>query len=84
MEEHHRTTELEVMLNVRVSGAYHLNGQLVQRVVIAASHLDWPPRLTALHLSLNAYLLGLLAKGFLFGLILQLQQESLLLECLDG
>ena len=79
-KELNRSAEFEAVLNIRIGLAHHLDSQLVQRVVIAASHLDWPPCIAAFHLPFYPDLFGLLTEGLLFSIILQLQQEALLLE----
>ena len=77
-------SELEVMLDVGVGRAYDFNGQLVQRIVVAAAEADGPPGITAMDPPLDTQLLGELAESLLFIVVLQLQQELLLLEYLYG
>ena len=83
-EERHWPAELKDMLHVGVGSTYHLHRQLVQRVIVAALETQGPPRLPAFHLPAYADALGLLPVGSLLGLVLQLQQQSLLLKCLNG
>ena len=80
-EKGHGPPELEVVFYlVVVTLPEHLHHQLVQRVIVAPAHLQRIPCITALHLPLQTHLLGLLAKGLLLSLILQLEQQSLLLK----
>ena len=79
-EKDHRFTKLEVMLDLIVLAlTEHLDYQLVQRVIVALTHAEGPPGITALHLPLQAHFLGLLAESLFLGLILQLEQKPLLL-----
>ena len=73
-----------VVLFLAAAGALQLHSQLVQRVVITLADLDGPPGITSVYHSLDAYLLGMLAKGLLLRLVFQLQQQALLLQLLDG
>ena len=61
--------------------AMHLDHELVKRVIVALPHFHGPPGITTLNLPLQPHLLGLFAVGFLLGLILHLEQQTLLLEC---
>ena len=79
MEEHHRLAKLECMFDVLVGCTENLHHQLVERIIVALSHLQGPPRIAALHFPQNPHFFGLLAKRFLLGLILQLEQQPLLL-----
>ena len=82
-EEDHRTPELEVVLYlVVVPLTVNLYHQLVQRVVIALSHLQRIPGITALHLPLQPHLLGLFVKGLLLSGILHLEKQPLLRQFL--
>ena len=83
-EKHYGAAELEVVLDVGVCGAYDFHRQLVQRVIVATAEADGPPGITPPDLPFDAHLFGELAEGLLFIVVLQLQQESLLLEYLYG
>ena len=70
------------MVDVGISGTEYLNDPLVERIVESFSHTQREPGIATLHLALHTPLLGLFAEGFLLGIILQLEQGSLLQECL--
>ena len=72
------------MLYVAVRRSGDLYRQLVQRIIVALRDLHGPLCITALYLSRYPHLFGLLTEGLLLRLILQLQQQPLLLEGLDG
>ena len=73
-KEHHRPPELKVMLYIRIYRSADFHCQLIERIIIAPHETQGPPRVTAFHLPPYANMLCLLSVGFLFTLILQLQQ----------
>ena len=81
-EEHHGLAKLEVVLDVGVGGARHLQGHLVERIVGAAAHGEGKPRVATLHLAPHSHRLRLLAIGFLLRCVFHLEQRALLLQCL--
>ena len=72
------------MFYLLIVGAKHFNAQLVQRIIETTSHADWPPGIATLHQALHPSLFSLFAVGFLLSLILQLEQQPLLVECLNS
>ena len=80
VEKHHLSAKLEVVFHIGVGGAKHLHHQLVERVVVGAANAKRQPAVATLHFAPHAQRFGLSAKLFLFGVILHLQQRTLLLE----
>ena len=68
------------MLYLLIALTEYLHDELVQRVVVTLAHFQRIPGITTLHLPLQTHFLSLLAVGFLFGGVLHLEQEPLLLE----
>ena len=79
-EEGNRASELEIIFDLIIVLAKHLDHELVERVIIAIPHLQRIPGITPLHLPLQTHLFCLFAEGFLFCLILHLEQQTLLLK----
>ena len=77
-EEHHGLAEFEVVGDVGVGGARHLNRHLVECVVGAAAHGEGKPRVATLHLAAHAHGLRLLSVGFLLHGVFHLEQGALL------
>ena len=69
-KKHHGPPELEVMVNVGVLIAEHLNGQLVHGVIIGTPQAQREPCLATPNLLLNASILSLTAVGFFLYVIL--------------
>ena len=80
VEKHHLTAKLEVVFHIGVGGAKHLHHQLVERIVVGTANAKRQPAVATLHFAPHAQRFGLSAKLFLFGVILHLQQRTLLLE----
>lgn len=78
-KEKNRFAKLEVMSDVLIRYAEHLNSHLIERIIERRPHPQREPRITAFHLAPNAHGLGLLAKRLFFSLILYLEQQTLLL-----
>ena len=70
------------MLYLVITLTEHLYHQLIERIIVALSHLQGIPGITTLHLPHQSHFLGLFAEGILLGGILHLEQQPLLLECL--
>ena len=83
-EKHDRTAKLEVVFDVLVGGAEHLDGPLVERVVEALAHPQREPRVTPLHLSGHAGGLGLSPKLLFLRVILHLEQQFLAFQFFNG
>ena len=83
-EEADGASILEVVFDVGIFGAGHLQHQLVQRVVVTASGGDGEPAHAALHLACHAHGFRLPAELFLLVFVLHAQQQLLLLEVQAG
>ena len=83
-KECHRPAVLEIMLYLIVIPlTEHLDDELVQRVIITLPHFKRIPGIAPFHFPLQTHLFGLLAEGILLGCIFHLEQQPLLLKCLD-
>ena len=83
-EKNHRAPELEIVLDVLITGAVHLNAQLVETVIIALTGFQGEPGISTLHLPLHPDGLGELAEILLFAVVFNLQQHALLLKDENG
>ena len=80
LEEHDGFAVLEVVVDVLVGGASHLDAELVQGVVVGAADAQRVPGITARHLARQPHGLGVQAIGLLLLLIFDLEQVPLLLQ----
>ena len=79
-EEHNRPAVLEVVVDLLVALAGHLDAVLVQGVVIGAADLEREPGVATCHLARQPDVLGHLAIGLLLLLVFHPEQFPLLLQ----
>ena len=83
-EEAHGPAVFEIVLDVGVLCAIHLNDKLVERIIVRPSAADGIPGIAPLHFAKQADTLGLAAVGLALGTVFYLEQQPVLLEGEDG